>query len=230
MNKRNLRIYIHWPFCLFKCPYCDFNSHEISKNEINKSKSVKLWIDSYLKEINFYKNLLINSKIDSIYFGGGTPSLMDPSIIKNIIDHLKSLSIFDQQIEITLEANPTSIESSKFLQFKEAGINRVSIGVQSLRPEHLKFLGREHSLSEALKSIEIANSIFGKRFSFDLIYGLPLQKPSEWANDLRRVFDLNFENQHISLYQLTIEKGTKFFGMHKESQFQMPDENLQSEF
>jgi putative oxygen-independent coproporphyrinogen III oxidase len=231
LNKESLRIYIHWPFCISKCPYCDFNSHEINNYKYDNSKKFyKKWSEAYINELKIYSNLLKIRKIKSIYFGGGTPSLMDESIIYNILEYINKNSEFDNMIEITLEANPTSIENSKLLNFKNIGINRVSVGVQSIRNEHLKFLGRNHSVSNIFDALEIANNIFSERFSFDLIYGLPRQSLSEWRSDLENIFNLNLKNQHFSLYQLTIEKGTKFFSMFKNKKFIMPDENLQSDF
>lgn len=222
-----ISIYIHWPFCLKKCPYCDFNSHVTNLYLLDQQK----FLQAYIRELDFWKSFWYGRKINSIYFGGGTPSLMNPSIVGSIIEYIESKSLSKRQdIEITLEANPTSIESSKLSSFKGAGINRISIGVQSLRKENLHFLGREHSVQEALEALNWAQEIFGQRFSFDLIYGLPGQSLIEWEQDLRSVLGGNLKNAHISLYQLTIEKGTKFFSLHKSGAFVMPDENLQSDF
>lgn len=213
--KKPISIYIHWPFCLAKCPYCDFNSHvreKINQEDFNKS---------YLKEINYYQETLANSVINSIFFGGGTPSLMNPGLINSILSHLHKLSSFAPDIEITLEANPTSVESNKFKNFKSSGINRVSVGIQSLNPENLNFLGRKHSKYEAINAINLAAEIF-TNYSFDLIYALPNQLSDSWAAELENA--LKFAKYHLSLYQLTIEKGTKFFNDFREKKFNLPSD------
>ncbi len=213
--KKQISIYIHWPFCLAKCPYCDFNSHvreKINQEDFN---------NAYLKEIDHYQEILSTSVISSIFFGGGTPSLMEPRLINNILSHLHKLSSFEPNIEITLEANPTSIESNKFKNFKASGINRVSVGIQSLNEQDLKFLGRKHSKYEALNAINLAAEIFNN-YSFDLIYALPNQLPSTWAQELETA--LKLAKHHISLYQLTIEKGTKFFNDYREKKFSLPND------
>jgi oxygen-independent coproporphyrinogen-3 oxidase len=215
-----LSIYIHWPFCLSKCPYCDFNSH------LSKKVNTEEWIKSYLIELEYFKKYFFNRKINSIYFGGGTPSLMDPEIIYEILNFIKSNAIFDDNIEITLEANPTSSEYKKFQSFKNAGINRVSIGIQSLIAEDLKFLGRNHSATEGMETIAMAKEIF-PRYSFDLIYARPNQTLDSWEKELRQAMDL--AHDHISLYQLTIEKGTKFYQMYKQNQFILPKDDLSND-
>jgi putative oxygen-independent coproporphyrinogen III oxidase len=216
-----ISIYIHWPFCFSKCPYCDFNSH------VAKTIDHHQWLNSYIKELQTFLPFFQNRKIRSIYFGGGTPSLMEPFVIKNIIDFLKQHVVFDDQIEITLEANPTSSEYKKFFDFRESGINRVSIGVQSLIEKDLKFLGRNHDANEAIKTIKHAQEIF-PRYSFDLIYSRPEQTLDDWQNELELA--LTLAKDHISLYQLTIEKGTKFFSMYKKNAFKMPSDDLSNEF
>lgn len=215
----NLAIYIHWPFCKSKCPYCDFNSH--IREKIDQEK----WEESYLAEINYFKEEITNKNITSIFFGGGTPSLMDPKTTERIISHLAKIGSFDKKIEITLEANPTSIESQKFKDFKNAGINRVSIGIQSFDEASLHFLGRTHSPYESINAIKIADSIFNN-YSFDLIYARPNQTTKEWKKEL--TYALNFAKNHISLYQLTIEKGTEFYKKYKNKEFIMPNEILSS--
>lgn len=217
----NLAIYIHWPFCKSKCPYCDFNSHVRDSIDIDK------WKRAYKNAITNYAEILNGRKITSIFFGGGTPSLMPTDLVKEIIDNLKKLSIFDKNIEITLEANPTSVEMSKFREFANAGINRVSLGIQSFNSENLKFLGREHSANEAVEAINIAREVF-KRYSFDLIYALPNQTLEEWAMELKQA--LKLADKHLSLYQLTIEKGTKFFSDYKSKKFSLPSDDLASDF
>lgn len=223
MNKINARpkgkeisIYVHWPFCLSLCPYCDFNSH------IYKTIDKNLWLDSYKKEIDFFAANLRHKRIKSIFFGGGTPSLMPPMLVDGIIDKLASLALVDKNTEITLEANPTSYESGKFRAFKDAGINRVSIGVQALNEDDLHKLGRKHNVAEAMGAIKSASSIFDN-FSFDLIYARNGQSVQAWQDELRKA--LEFANNHISLYQLTIEKGTEFFTMHKAGKLILPKDD-----
>jgi putative oxygen-independent coproporphyrinogen III oxidase len=212
--------YVHWPFCLYKCPYCDFNSH------VRSSINYDDWQEAYIKEIDYFRTKIESSRITSIFFGGGTPSLMPPSIAKTIIDHLANICEFDGDIEITLEANPTSVESDKLEQFGEARINRVSLGIQSLRPNQLKFLGRQHNVDESIRAIEIARNNF-KRFSFDLIYARPGQTLAEWQQELTEALQL--AGDHLSLYQLTIEKGTSFYSMYKKKQFVLPSDELSLE-
>ena len=198
---RQVAIYIHWPFCRKKCPYCDFNSHVT--NHVDHAA----WRAAYAREIESYAQLLGQRKVSSIFFGGGTPSLMEPQTVKTMLDEIIKYWDIDPDCEITMEANPTSIEAGKFRDFRNAGINRVSVGVQSLRDEQLLFLGREHNAAEALKALEIASSTFD-RMSFDLIYARPNQSLSEWEDELKEA--LGFAKGHMSLYQLTIEDGTQF--------------------
>ena len=209
-----LGLYVHWPFCLSKCPYCDFNSYTIS--EYDKIE----WLNAYLNQLNmmreFYeKNNLSLTKLTSIFFGGGTPSLMEPKIIEKIIN--KSLKVFgfNDDIEITLEANPSSIEFKNIKEFKSSGINRLSLGVQSLKNEDLSFLGRLHKIEDTKKIINVANKVFNN-ISIDLIYGLPFQNIKNWKNDLNN-FLSEYHLNHISAYQLTYEKGTKFYHMYKKN-------------
>jgi len=210
-------IYIHWPFCKSKCPYCDFNSHVSNNIDLDK------WHDAYLKEIDFFKDYLSGREISSIFFGGGTPSLMPASIAQSIIDKLAKEYKLVENIEITLEANPTSVEIEKFKNFAKAGINRVSIGIQSFDEHDLKFLGRNHSKNEAEKAIEIARDNFSN-FSFDLIYARPSQTLSSWEKEL--TYALNIAKDHMSLYQLTIEKGTPFYKAYQNKEFTLPDQEL----
>ncbi len=220
MSQQNISIYIHWPFCKSKCPYCDFNSH------VREKISHDDWLEAYIKEILFFKNILEHKRIGSIFFGGGTPSLAKPELMEKIIDALSKLASFDERIEITLEANPTSIEAQKLSDFKNAGINRVSVGIQSLNDDHLKFLGREHSSTEAKNALEIAYKTFD-RFTFDLIYALPTQTLESWERELEEA--LKIAKKHISLYQLTIEKGTRFYSDHSNKKFIMPTNDLAAE-
>jgi len=213
----NLAIYIHWPFCKSKCPYCDFNSHVRDKIDANS------WQEAYLKEIDYFKPNIQGRTISSIFFGGGTPSLMEALLVARIIEKLSLIGRFDKNIEITLEANPTSIEAKKFKDFREAGVNRISVGIQSLDPDALKFLGRNHSVPQSIKAIETARDIFAN-YSFDLIYARPDQSLKEWENELSQA--LKLADKHISLYQLTIEKGTAFYSDYKNKKFLMPNEVL----
>lgn len=177
-----------------------------------------LWLKSFIAELEYYKEYLEGKEIISIFFGGGTPSLAHESVIAGIIEYLAA-----EGIEITMEANPTSVEAAKFEALAKAGVNRVSLGIQSLRDESLKFLGREHDVREAKSAIELARKTFS-RYSFDLIYALPNQTLPEWELELNEAVAL--ADGHLSLYQLTIEKGTHFFGAHRAGEFVMPDNEL----
>lgn len=214
-------LYIHWPFCKSKCPYCDFNSHV--RDEPIESAS---WSKAYLDELEYYKDFLKDKTITSIYFGGGTPSLMPPSLVEKLIEKASQLATLTPNIEITLEGNPTSIEIDKLRDFKQAGVNRVSLGIQALDNQSLKFLGREHSASEALNALEVAASLF-ERYTFDLIYARPEQTLSEWQKELGGA--MQFMQSHASLYQLTIEKGTPFYGQYQKGDFKMPDDTLSAD-
>ena len=210
-----ISIYIHWPFCGKKCPYCDFNSH------VHSDIDHGLWRYSYIRELEFFLPLFKNKPIRSIYFGGGTPSLMEPETVKTILDYLEHASGHSLRgVEITLEANPTSVEYTKFQSFKQAGINRISLGIQSLRDESLKFLGREHSSQDAKNAVAALQEF--DRYSIDLIYALPGQSLEAWKEELNEA--LSLARDHISLYQLTIEKGTQFYTMYKKGQILMPSE------
>ena len=212
-----ISLYFHWPFCKSKCPYCDFNSH------VTETVDHALWAKAYGREIEKFKNQISGKDITSIFFGGGTPSLMKPSTVSSIINEISRIASINRETEITLETNPTSYEAAKFEDFKTAGINRVSIGIQSLNDTDLKFLGREHSAKEAVKTIESASRIFDN-YSFDLIYSRPNQTIENWQTELRAALEL--ARDHLSLYQLTIEKGTKFYAMHQRKEFIMPGEEL----
>lgn len=220
VKANDLSIYIHWPFCLSKCPYCDFNSHIANSIDDNN------WLKSYEKEIEYFKDIIQDKYIKSIFFGGGTPSLMNPKIVEGIINKIKGLARIDKQTEITLEANPTSFETEKFKAFKAAGINRVSIGVQSLREDDLKKLGRTHDSLQAIKTIESANKIFS-RVSFDLIYARSGQELKDWQQELKQAMEL--VTGHISLYQLTIEKGTPFYKLFHDGNLILPSSDIAAE-
>ena len=210
-------VYVHWPFCKSKCPYCDFNSH------VSNSIDHGAWREAFKKEIAYTAQLTKGRVVTSIFFGGGTPSLMESETVQLIIDEIAACWALDPKAEITLEANPTSIEAQKFYDFKAAGINRVSIGVQSLNNADLQFLGREHSADEAIKSLRIADKIFD-RFSFDLIYARPNQEVKVWAQELKTA--LSYAKGHLSLYQLTIEQGTPFYIQHGRGDFKIPEQDL----
>ena len=194
-------LYIHWPFCLKKCPYCDFNSH------VRKEVDEELWEAALLADLRHEAALASGEALTSIFFGGGTPSLMPPALVETLLREAEKLWGFVPDIEITLEANPSSVEASKFAALADAGVNRVSLGVQSLDNAALHFLGRLHDVTEALQALEIAQSAFG-RVSFDLIYALPDQTPEQWRKQLSQA--LSYGTSHLSLYQLTIEPNTRF--------------------
>lgn len=196
-----LGLYIHWPFCLSKCPYCDFNSH------VREKIDQKRWKAALLRELEHAAQHQQNRHLVSIFFGGGTPSLMEPDTVAALLETTKSLFHTDKDIEITLEANPNTVEAERFKGFFEAGINRLSLGVQSLDDRALSFLGRRHSAQDALKALDVATTYFS-RFSFDLIYARPHQTPESWKRELLEA--LSFAKGHLSLYQLTIEPQTVF--------------------
>nr|WP_137678437.1 radical SAM family heme chaperone HemW [Parerythrobacter lutipelagi] len=194
-------LYIHWPFCLKKCPYCDFNSHV--RAEVDHA----LWERAMLADMRHEHVVSDSGPLTSIFFGGGTPSLMPPGLVARLLVEAEQLWGFDPGIEITLEANPSSVEAGKFADLNAAGVNRVSLGLQSLDDRTLGFLGRLHSVEESLEALGIAQRVF-ERVSFDLIYARPKQSEAQWRAELARA--LSFGTQHLSLYQLTIEPGTRF--------------------
>lgn len=211
-------LYIHWPFCQSKCPYCDFNSHVASR--IDQSA----WLDAYLAEIGRAGAETKGQVLQSVFFGGGTPSLMDPEVVARIIEAVRATWPMSNAPEITLEANPTSVEAGRFAAYGMAGVNRVSIGVQALNDVDLRRLGRMHSAREALNAIEIARSIFS-RVNFDLIYARQGQGASEWRSELQQALQLG--PTHLSLYQLTIEEGTVFHERQARGLLDgLPDEDL----
>lgn len=220
MKQNPISLYIHWPFCLAKCPYCDFNSHV--RDGIDESA----WRNAYLKELEYYKPYLQGRAITSVFFGGGTPTLMPPGLVEELLQTLSSYAHLPADTEITLEGNPTSIEAAKLKAFKQAGVNRVSLGIQSLYDNDLRFLGREHSAKEALHALETAASLF-ERYSFDLIYARPQQTLSAWKQELKQA--MPFIQSHASLYQLTIEKGTPFYARYQKGDFELPDEELSAQ-
>lgn len=210
-----LALYIHWPFCLAKCPYCDFNSHV--RERLPQARFVR----ALRRELASEAQRLGRRRLSSIFFGGGTPSLMAPESVAALIEDATRL--FDPicGIEITLEANPTSVEAARLEAFRGAGVNRVSLGVQSLEPESLRLLGRQHSVAQARGALELARDIF-PRVSFDLIYARPGQTEAAWRQELRSA--LAIAADHLSLYQLTIEPGTKFEALHRSGELILPDE------
>jgi putative oxygen-independent coproporphyrinogen III oxidase len=210
-------VYIHWPFCLSKCPYCDFNSH-VRHGGIDEARFVR----AYEAEIAAAAARVPGRTVSSIFFGGGTPSLMHPSSVQTILDCIGKHWAIAADVEVTLEANPTSVEATRFRGFRAAGVNRVSLGVQALDDAALKELGRLHTAQEALDAVAVARSIFN-RYSFDLIYARPRQSLDAWAAELKRAIAEAAE--HLSLYQLTIEQGTPFFGLHKAGKLIVPDED-----
>jgi oxygen-independent coproporphyrinogen-3 oxidase len=196
-----LALYIHWPFCVSKCPYCDFNSH------VRSSVDQDEWREALLKDLAHEARQAPEQKLNSIFFGGGTPSLMPPETVSALIEAAERHWGFAPDMEITLEANPSSVEAARFADLASAGVNRVSLGLQSLDEEALRFLGRAHGVSEGLAALATAQETF-ERVSFDLIYALPSQSEAAWAEQLAQA--LSFGTGHLSLYQLTIEPGTRF--------------------
>lgn len=213
----SLSIYIHWPFCKSKCPYCDFNSH------VRVGIDNKRWQKALLRELSYYAGKLPDRQVVSIFFGGGTPSLMPSETVSALIQAVSDFWPVAEDLEITLEANPTSIEAQKFREFRTGGVNRVSVGVQSLIPEDLKFLGREHSVDEALAALSLAADIF-PRMSFDMIYTRPNQAPAAWEKELLQA--LKYAKDHLSLYQLTIEENTAFHHLYHNGGLKMPEDDL----
>jgi len=196
-----IALYVHWPFCVSKCPYCDFNSH------VRASIDSDAWRAALLSDLAHEAALNGGRRLSSIFFGGGTPSLMPPDIVGALIDAATRHWRPTGDIEITLEANPSSVEAARFADLAAAGVNRVSLGLQSLENEALHFLGRAHDVREGLAALEVAQSTFG-RVNFDLIYARPGQSLADWESELAR--GLSFGTDHLSLYQLTIEPGTRF--------------------
>jgi oxygen-independent coproporphyrinogen-3 oxidase len=210
-------VYIHWPFCLSKCPYCDFNSH-VRRAPIDEARFLR----ALTAEIATTAALVPGRTVSTIFFGGGTPSLMQPATVGGVLDALAEHWHVAPDVEVTLEANPTSVEAARFRGYRAAGVNRVSLGVQALDDRALAELGRLHSADEALAAVAIARSIF-ERYSFDLIYARPRQTPEEWASELKRAIAEGSE--HLSLYQLTIEPETPFFALRAAGKLAVPDED-----
>lgn len=214
-------LYIHWPFCQSKCPYCDFNSHVATG--IDQSR----WLTAFETEIDRIGALTQGRILNTVFFGGGTPSLMEAATVQGILDCVRATWTLANDVEITLEANPGSVEASRFAGYAKAGVNRVSLGIQSLDPDDLRRLGRMHTVDEAAKAITIAQSTFD-RVSIDLIYARQNQSLPAWRDELHRAID--FDTSHLSLYQLTIEDGTVFGQMHAKKLLKgLPEEDLSAD-
>lgn len=217
MSDAGFGLYVHWPFCLSKCPYCDFNSHAMGNVDQGQ------WADGLEAELDHYHRSFAGRPLTSIFFGGGTPSLMAPATIDRLINRAAALWGLEANVEITLEANPSTAEIGRFRDFRAAGINRLSIGIQALNDADLTFLGRRHDLAEGLTALKMADQVFD-RFSFDLIYARPGQTLAAWRDELAQALDL--AGSHLSLYQLTIEDGTAFAPRHGRGEFSLPDDDL----
>jgi putative oxygen-independent coproporphyrinogen III oxidase len=211
-------VYVHWPFCLSKCPYCDFNSH-VRHKPVDEER----FVDAFRAEIAHRAAMAPGRKVTSIFFGGGTPSLMKPKTVAAILDAIGGAWSVERGAEITLEANPTSVEAERFRGYRTAGVNRVSLGVQAMNDADLKALGRLHTSDEAMAAVAVAASIF-ERFSFDLIYARPGQTPASWKAELQEAIARAAE--HLSLYQLTIEPDTMFERLYNAGKLAMPDADL----
>lgn len=214
MTGEPLALYVHWPFCVSKCPYCDFNSH------VRATIDQGAWRSALLADLAHEARLMPGRRLTSIFFGGGTPSLMDPATVEAVIAAAMTHWAAAEDIEITLEANPNSVEAARFADLAAAGVNRLSLGLQSFDDESLSFLGRAHSGAEGLHALEIAQANFA-RVSFDLIYALPGDTVAGWAAVLERA--LSLRTTHLSLYQLTIEPGTRFASMVARHEFEPLD-------
>jgi putative oxygen-independent coproporphyrinogen III oxidase len=213
-------VYVHWPFCLSKCPYCDFNSH------VREAVDQARWRAGLLREIDHWAALTPGRTVISVFFGGGTPSLMEPDTTRAVIERIGERWGYAADPEITLEANPTSVEAERFAAYERAGVNRVSLGVQALNDADLKMLGRGHSAAQALDAVALARDTF-PRYSFDLIYARPGQTVAGWEFELGR--GLEMAGDHLSLYQLTIEEGTAFHAAFRDGRLVLPDEDTAAE-
>ncbi|HZP08978.1 radical SAM family heme chaperone HemW [Methyloceanibacter sp.] len=220
-NDEPFGAYVHWPFCLAKCPYCDFNSH-VRHGGIDEAR----FLAGYLKELGHFVALAPDRCVSSIFFGGGTPSLMSPRTVATIIEAIAAQWRIAPDAEITLEANPTSVEAENFAGYRAAGVNRLSLGIQALDDRSLRALGRMHTADEALAALALAKRHFD-RVSFDLIYAREEQTAQAWRDELARALD--HAADHLSLYQLTIEEGTPFAARHEAGSLQIPDGELAEE-
>jgi len=208
-------VYVHWPFCAAKCPYCDFNSH-VRHQPVDQERFAR----AFETELATMRARTGPREVTSIFLGGGTPSLMKPETVGAVLDAVAKNWTVPDGIEVTLEANPSSVEAERFLGYRTAGVNRVSLGVQALNDRDLRFLGRLHNVAEALKAIELARKTF-PRLSFDLIYARPGQTLEAWEAELEEA--IGYAADHLSLYQLTIEEGTRFHSLHAAGKFEIPD-------
>jgi putative oxygen-independent coproporphyrinogen III oxidase len=211
-------VYVHWPFCLSKCPYCDFNSH-VRHAAIDEARFAR----AFAREIAATAERVPGRTVSTIFLGGGTPSLMQPATVGSILDAVAKHWRVASDVEVTLEANPTSVEATRFRGYRVSGVNRVSLGVQALDDAALRALGRTHTAREALDAVAIARTAFD-RYSFDLIYARPGQTPAAWRTELTRAIAEAAE--HLSLYQLTIEEGTPFAALHGAGKLATPDDDL----
>ena len=216
MNEPGFGVYIHWPFCAAKCPYCDFNSH-VRHRPIDQAR----YAAAFAREMATMRERTGPREVTSIFLGGGTPSLMEPETVGLVLDAVADNWTVPDGIEITLEANPSSVEAARFRGYRDAGVNRVSLGVQALNDPDLKFLGRLHDVEQALHAIRLAREIF-PRLSFDLIYARPGQTVEAWASELRQA--IGHAADHLSLYQLTIEEGTTFHVLQTAGKLTVPDQ------
>lgn len=211
-------VYVHWPFCASKCPYCDFNSH-VRRGGIDEAR----YLDAFKQELAHMAALAPGRSVASVFFGGGTPSLMAPVTVAALLDAIAGQWSMKADAEITLEANPSSVEAERFKGYRAAGVNRVSLGVQALNDTDLKALGRLHTVAEAQAAVDVARATF-ERFSFDLIYARPRQSPEAWRRELTAA--LSMAEHHVSLYQLTIEQGTPFAALHATGKLAVPEPEL----
>ncbi|SOD92071.1 radical SAM family heme chaperone HemW [Caenispirillum bisanense] len=218
MKDEGFGLYVHWPFCLSKCPYCDFNSHVADR--VDQAR----WRRALLTELAHYAADTSGRTLTSVFFGGGTPSLMEPETTAAILEAAGRHWRLAPDLEVTLEANPGAVDRAKFEGFAQAGVNRVSLGVQALDDAALAFLGRRHDRGEALAALEAAQSLFA-RTSIDLIYARPGQAPEEWRQELRRALEILAGHGHLSLYQLTVEQGTKFYLDWHRGDWRLPEED-----
>ncbi|MCC5780828.1 coproporphyrinogen III oxidase [Nitratireductor sp. B36] len=216
-NSPGFGVYLHWPFCAAKCPYCDFNSH-VRHQPVDQGR----FAAAFERELATMRARTGPRTVTSIFLGGGTPSLMEPGTVGALLDAVAANWSVPDGIEVTLEANPSSVEADRFRGYRAAGVNRVSLGVQALNDRDLKFLGRLHNVEEALKAIGLAREIF-PRLSFDLIYARPHQSEEAWASELEQA--IGHAADHLSLYQLTIEEGTRFQLLHEAGKLAMPDQD-----
>ncbi len=217
-DRAGFGIYIHWPFCAAKCPYCDFNSH------VRAGVDHSAWKEALLRDLRFQAETTDKKMVTSIFFGGGTPSLMEPATVAALIDEVSRIWHVANDLEVTLEANPTSVEAGRFQAFRTAGVNRISMGIQALNDPDLKALGRMHSATEAIAAFDVARNTF-ERISFDLIYARQNQTLAEWEAELTHAIGLAVD--HLSLYQLTIEAGTRFGDLYDRGKLRgLPQEGL----